>query len=365
MELTIAHDALKRGLAIVSHAVAGKSTLPVLSNVLLTAGEGRLSFAATNLEVGITHHAEAEVCVHGAVTIPAKLLSDVVGSLSNELMALKLDPHTQTLRIACGRFTTNIKGIDAEEFPTLPTPVPTATITLGGNLFRAIVRAVAFSAASDDSRPVLAGCRLISGDGVVSLAAADGFRLALQRENQYGVAAASETIIPARSLGIAAKVLQGEHIDMAISANNAALTSGETTLLTRLIEGKFPDVDRIIPQQHTTRLVCDVASLKRAVRLARLFAASGQNVLKFNIADGATTLSANAAEVGDSSIVVEAEVTGDDNQIAVNAVYLAELLDAVELPQVTIDLQGPQAPMVLRPAGSDGYTHIIMPMSIK
>jgi len=129
MHLTCLQEQLKRGLATVSHTVAGKSTLPILANVLLATDGGRLKLAATNLELGITHWIGAQVQMEGAITVPAKLLADVVGSLPADTVTLTLDGRTQTLKVACGRFTSTIKGIQADEFPVIPSITDQAPVT--------------------------------------------------------------------------------------------------------------------------------------------------------------------------------------------------------------------------------------------
>ncbi|HRC77549.1 MAG TPA: DNA polymerase III subunit beta, partial [Kouleothrix sp.] len=158
MKLSCLQENLKRGLAIVGHAVAGKSTLPVLSNILLASDDGRLKLAATNLEIGITCWIGAKIEDEGAVTVPAKLLSDVVSGLPNDKISLVLDQRTQTVGLKCARYEASIKGIEADEFPVIPTisdAEPTASFPPA--LLREAIDQVAFAAASDDTRPVLAG----------------------------------------------------------------------------------------------------------------------------------------------------------------------------------------------------------------
>ncbi|WP_129672094.1 DNA polymerase III subunit beta [Candidatus Chloroploca sp. Khr17] len=377
MKLTCLQDNLKRGLATVSHAVAGKSTLPVLSNVLLATDEGRLKLAATNLEVGITHWIGAQIQDEGAVTVPAKLLADVIGSLPNDRVTLTLDARTQTLKVECGRFTSNIKGIEADEFPTIPSITGQEPLTsLPPDVLREAIDQVVFAAATDESRPVLAGVLVRLNDTRLFFAAADGFRLATRNVPlPEPVTRQSEFIVPARTLAELARIAgetQGQvSITVATGGSQVLFHTETTELVSRLIDGRFPDVERIIPQQHMTRSVLETSELAKAVKLASYFATASQNVVKLTmepggeLGPGRVIISANAAEVGDNTGEIDGMIQGEGGQIALNVKYLTELLGAIKSAQITLETQSPQSPGVFKPVGQDGYIHIIMPMSIR
>lgn len=377
MKLTCLQDNLKRGLATVSHAVAGKSTLPVLSNVLLATDEGRLKLAATNLEVGITHWIGAQIQEEGAVTVPAKLLADVIGGLPNDRVTLTLDARTQTLKVECGRFTSNIKGIEADEFPTIPSITGQEPLTsLPPDVLREAIDQVVFAAATDESRPVLAGVLVRLNDTRLFFAAADGFRLATRNVTlPEPVARQSEFIVPARTLAELARIAsetQGQvSITVATGGSQVLFHTETTELVSRLIDGRFPDVERIIPQQHMTRSVLETSELAKAVKLASYFATASQNVVKLTmepggeLGPGRVIISANAAEVGDNTGEIDGMIQGEGGQIALNVKYLTELLGAIKSAQITFETQSPQSPGVFKPVGQDGYIHIIMPMSIR
>jgi DNA polymerase-3 subunit beta len=377
MKLTVLQENLKRGLATVSHAVAGKSTLPVLSNVLLATDGGRLKLAATNLEVGITHWIGAQVIDEGAITVPAKLLADVVGGLPNDKVTLTLDARTQTMKVECGRFVSNIKGIEADEFPTIPSISDREpTVTIPPDLMREAIDQVAFAAATDDSRPVLAGVLLRLRDQRAILAAADGFRLATRTiQLSEPLAQPAEFIVPARALIELGRIM-GEtsgmlSITVTPGASQALFHTENTELVSRLIDGKFPDFERIIPQQYATRTILDTSELAKAVKLSSYFASASQNVVKLvleageEIGPGKLVISANAAEVGDNTGEIDAMISGDNGQIALNVKYLADALSAIKTAQVALETQSSQSPGVFKPVGQDGYVHIIMPMSIR
>jgi DNA polymerase III subunit beta len=374
MKLIVLQENIKAGLAIVAPAIAGKSTLPVLANVLLTAADGRLTLTATNLEIGIQHAIGAQVETPGAVTLPHKLLSDVIGGLPNDRVTLTLDERTQTVKIECGRFVNNIKGIEADEFPTIPQVDTADAATIPGAALKRAIELTAFAAASDDSRPVLSGVLLRLGASLF-LAAADGFRMAVQATPlPEPTAHPLECIIPARALDALSRLLRDDtpvSLGLAPTGSQIGFESGDTILVSRLIEGRFPDIERIIPQSHMTRTVLPVADLARAVKMASYFAAASQGVVKLTmtpggeLGPGCLVISANAAEVGDSTVELDALISGEGGQIALNVKYLAEVLGAVKCETVAIETQAATSPGVLKPVGSDGYTHIIMPMAIR
>jgi DNA polymerase-3 subunit beta len=377
MIVSCLQENLKRGLATVGHAVAGKSTLPVLSNVLLASDGGRLKLAATNLDVGITCWIGAKVEEEGAITVPAKLLSDVVSGLPNDKVTLALDARTQTLRVACARFTSNIKGIEAEEFPTIPTVGDRdPTLSLPPDMLREAIERVAFAAATDDSRPVLAGVLMRLRDGKIILAAADGFRLATRTILLPEPAAAfQDFVVPAKALSELARIIGDTEGNVGITVTpgggQVLFHTDSAELVSRLIDGKFPDFERIIPSSYSTRMVLDTQELSKAVKLASFFATASQNVVKLtmepggDLGPGRLVISANAAEVGDNTGELDGMIHGEGGQIALNVKYLSEALAAMKTAQIAIETQSPQSPGVLKPVGQEGYVHILMPMSIR
>ncbi|WP_322488163.1 DNA polymerase III subunit beta [Chloroflexus sp.] len=378
MKLTCMQDDLRRGLAAVSHAVAGKSsTLPVLANVLLSTDEGRLKLTATNLEVGINRWIGAHVLQDGAVAVPAKLLADVVGGLPNDKVTLTLDVKTQTLRVECGRFVSNIKGVDADEFPSLPAVSARAPlVSLPAEVWREAIEQVAFAAASDESRPILTGVLVRTRDQQITLVAADGFRLAMRTIHAAEpVAHAVDCLIPARTLAELARIIGDTEAAVAMvympGGSHVLFHTENIEVVSRLIEGRFPDFERIIPQQYLTRMVLDSNELSKAVKLASFFAGASQNVVKLKIepagevGPGRVILSANSAELGDNTSELDGSVTGEGGVIALNVKFLADAIAAVGSNQIAFEMQSSQSPAVFKPVGQDGYIHIVMPMSMR
>lgn len=377
MKLSCLQENLKRGLSIVSHAVAGKTTLPVLKNILIASDEGRLKLAATNLEIGITYWLAAKIEEEGATTVPAKLLSDVVGGLPNDKIGLTLDAPTQTLNLNCTQFDANIKGIEADEFPVIPTIEDRApSVSFPPELLREAVEQVAFAAAADDSRPVLAGVLMRIKGSTATFVAADGFRLSVRTiELPEPVHEPFEVIVPARTLQELSRIIsdvQG-NIEVTITPSGGQILfhSESMDLVSRLIDGKFPDFERIIPAENTTRMVLETSELAKAVKLASYFANTSANTVKLQfetggeLRPGKLIISANAAEVGNNKGELDGSISGKGGQIALNVRFLTDAISAIKTPQIAIEIQTAQHPGVFKPVGTEGYVHIVMPMTAK
>lgn len=381
MKVSCLQENLKRGLSIVSHAVSSRSPLPVLANVLLTTENGQLLLSATDLEIGIKTRVGAQVETPGATTVPAKLFVDVVNNLPNDKVTLTLDARTQTLTVECGRFVTNIKGISADDFPPIPTTDDDQpTLRLPPDLLRGAIEQVAFAAATDDSRPVLTGVLIRIRDNIVTFAAADGFRLATRSIELPAtaidpMAETRDFIVPARALNEMARSLgdtEGEvSLTVAPGGGQILFSTSHVDLVSRLIDGNFPDFERIIPTDYDTRTLLDTPEFLKAVRLASLFATSSQQVIKLTIESGGelgpgkVTISANAAEVGDNTGELDAMVTGEGGAIAMNVRFLLDAINNAKAAQIALETRTAQSPGVFRPVGQDDYIHIIMPMTVR
>lgn len=377
MKLSCLQDNLAKGLSVVSRAVASRSTLPVLGNVLLATDQGRLKIAATNLELAVTCWIGAKVEADGAITVPARILSDFVNSLPQERIDFELNTKTQTVHLKCARYDANIKGIDAQEFPIIPTVADgnAKRIMLEPDMLREVIEQVTFAAATDESRPVLTGVVAKFEKDKVTFAAADGFRLSVRTAGlSKAIDAPITVIIPARALQQVAHVSgdQEEPIEIAITENKNQILFRLTNIeiVSQLIEGAFPDFMRIIPEKHTTRAVVNTGELQNAVKASSVFARDAMNTVRLQIApsnqmgSGKLTMTANSAESGDNLGEIDATVDGEAVEIAFNARYLSDVLGVLHAPQVAIETTGASSPGMVKAVGRDDFTHVIMPMHI-
>ena len=368
MKLSVMQENLARGLSVVSRAVSARSTLPVLANVLLRTEDAGLKLTATNLEIGITYWVPGKIESDGATTVPAKLLTDLVNSLQGgDRIDLDLGPG-ETLDLRCGRFASHLKGIDAEEFPAIQTTGERPTTRIAQNILREALEQTAFAAATDEARPILTGVLCRFEGGSLTLAAADNYRIAVKTIPILDTVTDTSVVVPARALTELMRVLADSdspvEIVLAQARNQILFHLDGIDLVSRLIDGQFPNYQSVMPTAHTTRAILDREELLRAVRPAALIAHESANIVKLQVGgDGepGITVSANA-EIGDHVGQVEASVEGDGTTIAFNAKYLADVLTNVTADQFALELQGPLAPGVFKPIGDDQYVHVVMPV---
>jgi len=376
MKVTILQENLARGLGIVSRAVSPRSSLPVLSNVMIATDEGRLRLSATNLEMGITCWIAARIEEEGSTTVPARTFVDLVNTLPGEQVALTLDASTQTLNVRSGTSTNDIKGIDSQEFPPMPVPELDGAVQLNVVDFKEIIHQVAFAASTDEARPVLMGVLIIVEGDRITMAAADGFRLSVR--NAILSAAAPESlniIVPARALSELARIATDgdETISMAVPKGRGQVIFRvkDVELVSQLIDGTFPDYQQIIPRGYKSRTLVSTASLLKACKQAEIFAREGTNVARLEIkpAQGEmepseVEISATSEETGKNETIVEATVDGSGVLIAFNVKYLREALEVIRTPNVALETSAANAPGVVRPVGEDDFLHVIMPMHL-
>ena len=367
MKLSVMQENLARGLSVVSRAVSNRS-LPVLTNVLLKTEDGGLKLTATNLEIGITYWVPGKIEVDGATSVPARLLTDLVNSLpGSEPINLEL-AEGETLHIRAGRFESNIKGIPAEDFPTVQTAGERPITRVAQKVLRQALDETAFAAATDEARPILTGVLAKFEGDQLTLAAADNYRIAVKTITVLDPVEETSVVIPARALHELARVLSDTDepvsIVLAHSRNQLLFHIDGIDLVTRLIDGQYPNYQTVLPASHATRAVLDREELLRAVRPAALIAHESANIVKLGVGldgDGAITVSANA-EIGDHVGRVEAAIEGDGTTIAFNARFLADVLEKVDAEQFALELNGPLSPGVFKPIGDDRYVHVVMPL---
>ena len=359
---------LARGLQVASRAVSTRATLPVLANVLLRTEDAGLKLTATNLEIGITAWVPGRVDSEGSLTVPARLFSDIVNGLpAGERVDLELESGT-SLRIKAGRYQTHLRGIDAEEFPVIPSPGERPTTRISQRALRRALSEVAFAAATDEARPILTGVLThFSGDRL-TLAAADNYRIAVKTLPLLDSVEDTSLVVPARSYNELMRVLADSddpvEVMLASSKSQILFHLEGIDLVSRLIDGQFPNYQQVLPTSHTSRAVVDRDELLKAVRLSAFIASSAANVLKLTVGDeGAGTVTiAAAADVGDAQGEVESANEGEGVQIAFNARYLQEALQNVDEAQLALEFSGPLSPGVIRPTGDEDYVHVIMPV---
>jgi DNA polymerase III subunit beta len=375
MQLTCTQGNLSAALGVASRVVPTKSTLPVLANVLLIAKDGSLRVIANNLEMAVDTRVEANVQTEGTVTLPARLLADYTVLMDKGgKIDLKLTPKTLKMHLECGHFEANIAGIDAEDFPPVPT-ISGTTVTLPAKTLKAALEAVTFAAAPDDTRPVLAGVLLrIAGD-VLTVAAADGFRLGVVSVALPEGGPDMAAIIPATAMAELARLLPDgdtDVVEIVAGGSYVHFSSGATSLSTRTIDGQYPDYQRIIPPASTTTVTLSRTDLLQMTKAASVFARDNSHIVRLEVEPnqdqnllGALRVKSTSAEMGDHDGNLDADIEGAAVQIAFNARYVRDCLEALDSAQVEIGLTGSGSPGTFKPvASSTDILYVIMPMHV-
>ena len=382
MKLICLQENLAKGLSIVSRVVAPRTAaLPVLTHVLLASDNGRLKIAATNLELGITCWVGAKVEREGAITLPARALSELVALLPQEKVDLELNVRTQSLSVRSGKTNDLIKGIDAQEFPIIPTFNENAAAYIAPDELRRLIGHVVFCAASDESSPMLTGVLTQIEDETITMVASDRFRLSVKRATLaspgYGSATpqgqAIRMLIPAKALIEVARALgeQTDPVAICVSASHGQVLFhlNSVDIVAQLIDHKFIDYEQIIPRSHITRAVVNTADLLRACRRASIYARDVNDRMQLqlkpsdDVDPGTIAVSAHAEETGDNLSDIEASVSGERVDIGFNARYLIDVLAAVDAPQIVIETASSRSAAVFKLVGDDSFLHIIMPLN--
>ena len=376
MKLSCLQENLNRGLNVVGRAVATRTTLPITNNILLTTEQSRLKLAATNLEMAITCWIGAKIEEEGAITVPARLLTEFISSLPNDKIDVSLSPRTKTLELKCARFEARISGVDAKDFPPIPKVEEGITTKAEVSALQQGINQVAFAAATEESRPVLTGIDAQFKDDSLTLAAADGFRLAVfHLPLTTPVEQPIEVIIPARTLSELNRLIadQEEPVEITVNPNKsqALFRLKDIELVSQLVQGTFPNYTQLIPQSFNTRMVVSVDEFLRATKTASIFARDGSGIVRLVVTPGSAktpgklTVSARSEEIGDDVGEIDATVEGEEAKVAFNGKYLTEVLSVLHETQVALETTNSSSPGVIRPVGSDNYLHVVMPMFVQ
>jgi DNA polymerase-3 subunit beta len=374
VKITCKQQDLSRGLSIVGHAVSSRSTLPILANILMTTDQGRLKLSATNLEIGINCWVEAQVLENGSTTVPAKTFTDLINSLTQGQIDLTVAEDSHSINVKTAKNNANVKGIDPSEYPLIPSAEGgEPPIILDATQLKEMIAQVVFAAADDDSRPVFTGVLVEVNNEKVSFAAADSFRLAIRVSPLAGHDESHGNIlIPARTLSELARILPSEGaVQMVVTPNRSQVLfhTDQVDLVSRLIEGTFPNIRNAIPKQYNTRAVVETKEFAAAVKMVTPFARDSSNIARIKVSGGdegepgTLTLEATAEDIGDNIATINAAVDGPELQIIFNVKYLADVLAVMDTPEVALEVNSAASPGVLRPVGAADYTYVIMPMS--
>lgn len=364
MELSVTQENLTKALSNVGRVASSKTGLPILSNILLRTDGNRLLIAATNLEIASTQYIGAKIAAPGAITIPARLVSDFVSSLPKGTVELKV--AGSHLTISSGNYNSVINGVVADEFPELPTIDETSSIQYSINTvdFKQSVSQTIITSSSDTTRPVLTGVYWHSFEGYLYLAATDGYRLSERRlvETTSEVAA----IIPTSTLQEVLRTITDDvsDIEVLFDETQVRFRVGESEITSRLIDGNYPDYRQLIPATSETNITINTSEFVRITKIAGLFAreSGGSVTLTADAEKQNLSIHSIASELGENTSSSSAEVSAD-GQVTLNSRYISEALAVIDGSEVQFRFSGKLAPCVLTGKADDvTYKHIIMPL---
>jgi DNA polymerase-3 subunit beta len=361
MQLQVTQENLNKALGMVARVANTRGTLPVLANVLIKTVNNRLSIAATNLDIAITHYLGAKVAEEGAITVPARLMQDFVSSLPSGVIDLKLDDYR--LNISTEQYQSVINGVSAEEFPVMPAITKGKTWKVPAEELKKSLQQVVIAASNDEARPVLTGVYLHTIDGKLYMAATDSYRLA---EKQ--LSANKEEInllVPVSAMQDLLRIVNDETGDVEVTSDEQQVLFrvGDVELVARLIEGKYPDYRKLIPQKFSTTATLKRADLLNAAKISSLFARESAGSITLNIDDSTQELSIRsvASQLGENTAKAEAKVIGN-GAITLNSRYLLDALHGLSGDEVVFAFNGKLEPSVLKDPAAGDYVHIIMPL---
>jgi DNA polymerase III subunit beta len=364
MELTVTQENLARALTAVGRVASTKTQLPILGNILLRTDANRLLVAATNLEIATTQYIGAKIAKPGAITIPARLVSEFISSLPKESVDLKV--VGDNLHIKSGKYTSIINGVIADDFPELPTINESSSIQYSVKTedFKQAVSQTIITTSNDSTRPVLTGVYWHSHDGELILAATDGYRLS----ERVLVKTTSEVsaIIPTQTLQEVMRTItdDGEEVDILFDETQVRFRINDAEIISRLIDGNFPDYRQLVPKKSDTIVVIPKSDFVRVTKIAGLFARESGGSVTLTASEDTNSLSIHsiASQLGENTSEATATVSGE-GQVTLNSRYLTEALSVIEGDSVEFSFSGKLSPCILKStdAGTN-YYHIIMPL---
>ena len=373
MKISLISDNLQKKLMYVNHAISTRSQLPILLNFLLEAKEGKLTISATDLEIGITAEVPAKTEKKGTATVPAKTFVELVGMLPSG--KITLETTEEGLEVSGVNEKNIFQTSPAEEFPKLYEDKGQQIMELKKEGIEKEFSKIVFAASPDSERPALSGVLVKEGEDGFLLVATDGYRLSLKKHALQNVRKKQteekiSIIIPSRvvrELIQMGKDTEGEGVGVYVSKekNQILFSQGDTILIGRLIEAEFPNYEKIIPTDFSTKTTIDKESLQKAIKEGNVFARQTAGIIKLSIQKNKIVISANAPSVGKNQIEIEAKTTGEENEIAFNARYLLDFMSNTESETISFEMNGPLNPGVFKETDDPSFMHLIMPIRVQ
>ena len=363
MKLSCTQENLNKGLSIVGKTAKPQATLPVLSNILIKTEKGRLKLSSTDLEIGAICFIGAKIDKEGAITIPAKLLIDYVMMNTDEKINLEVVKNTLFLKSA--KYEAKIKGIPASEFPLIPEIKNKPSISFSPNKFNEAINQVLIAPSYDETKPALSGICLKILKKEARFVATDSFRLAEKKITLEQEQKEQTIIIPSKTMSEVFRIINlisPSSVTLSLTTNQVLFSFDDVQIVSRLIEGNFPDYEAIIPKTTETEITLDVAEFQNTLKMANLFAKESGSNVKLKINQNKLEISANSPLLGENISHLAAQTTGPAAEITFNAKFILDALNVINTTKITLGVTGKLNPGIIKPFGQKDYLYLIMPL---
>jgi DNA polymerase-3 subunit beta len=368
MKLRITRDNLQQGLAAVGASIPTRTTLPVLSNILIEVGEDNISMSGTDLDIAVSVNVPAEVDEAGALTVPAKKLQELARELPEH--PVRITTKGDRLELTCGRATFRLNGMPRDEFPTFPSVDFTNSWKVGGKVLHELIRQTSFAVSTEESRPILNGVLWQLGESEMRMVATNGHRLARFRVSAAATGApTADLIVPPKALAQVERLFSADdEIEVARSENHIGFRKDGTQVFTRLIEGPYPNYEQVIPKDNDKHAIADRNQLVQALRRMAVVASDQTHRVRLGFTTNAVRFSVETPDLGEAHEDLEVEYAGEPIDIGFNASYLLEVLRYMPTDEVKLTFKAPERAATIEPAGNAGevpdYLCLVMPLRL-
>jgi DNA polymerase-3 subunit beta len=366
MKVICGKEELVKGTQIVQTVVSPRSTLPILSNFLFETEGQQLKLSSTDLEVGVSCYIKGEVVKEGSITIPAKRFGDIIRELpESEPIEIKSDDNNQ-ISIKCGKSHFVLMGLPKTDYPVLPQFPEEKNFKLSRPMLKSMLRRTAFAVSTDETRYVLNGVYVVVESGTLKMVATDGRRLAYISREGIDKKIQNKAIIPTKAVNEVQRILTSDDKDgevtIGITENQVAFRFDTVTIVSRLIEGTFPNYDQVIPKKHEMDIKVNVKATLSAVRQMSLLTSDKASSIKFLFSKNLLRISASSQGLGSGEVELDIEHTGPNLEIAFNPLFLIDIFKNVDEEFVCFELTNSLNPALVTPVNDKNYLCVVMPM---
>lgn len=364
MKFKVAQRDLARGINIVQKGISSKTTLPILSGILIETSNGKLKLTGTDLELGIESYVDCDIIEEGSIVITSRIFGDIIKKLPDLPVDIKVD-SSYNVQIVCGNSRFNIIGQPAIEYPQLPLINDEVSLEIPKDLLKTMIRQTIFSAAQDETRPILTGALLEVSDGKAALVALDGYRLAL-RNVSVNCNEDIKVVIPSKALNEISKIIDDEEADVKImfTSSHIIFDLGNTVIISRLLEGQFLNYKDIIRNEYKVKVKVKTRDIQESIERASLLAREGRNnLVRFDISDEKLVITSNS-EIGNVHEEIPIELEGNDIKIAFNSKYIIDGIKVIDSEEIMLTFVSNVNPCIIKPVEDSSYTYLVLPVRL-